>query len=118
MRSSPSLFRILRKHDFLRERSLGACTGLGSRLRDSRNILSPCLSRFSKTVKSALPFWALVLLIGFVPVRALEIIDYFVAHAVLSASILGAYLIFSLFIIYFLYSLRFIRTRTHRLNCD
>src|SRR5947199_10568313 len=99
MRSSPSLFRILRKHDFLRERSLGACTGLGSRLRDSTNSLSLSLSRFSKTVKSALPFWALALIIGFVPVRALEIIDYFVADAVLSADVLVASRIFSLLLI-------------------
>ncbi|TMI54156.1 hypothetical protein E6H15_06750 [Candidatus Bathyarchaeota archaeon] len=65
---------------------------------------------------AALPFWALALIIGFVPVRALEIIDYFVAHAVLSASILGASMIFSLLIIYFLYSMRFITKRIDRLS--
>ncbi len=63
-----------------------------------------------------MPFWALALIIGFVPVRALEITDYFVAHAELSASILGASLIFSLLIIYFLYSMRFITERINRLS--
>ena len=85
-------------------------------MRGSTNSLSLSLSRFSKTVMAALPFWALALIIGFVPVRALEIIDYFVAHAVLSASILGASMIFSLLIIYFLYSMRFITKRINRLS--
>src|SRR5207249_9945237 len=65
---------------------------------------------------AALPFWALALIIGFVPVRALETIDYFVAYAVLYASILGASMIFSLLIIYFLYSMRVITKRIDRLS--
>src|SRR5438094_7951608 len=64
-----------------------------------------------------LPFWLWAIIIGFVPTRLLATIDYlFVPPRGPGGYLLDTALILSIFLVYFVYAIRFISNRMERLN--
>ena len=83
--------------------------------RRSAVISWPSLVRQASRLR--LPFWLWAIIIGFVPTRLLATIDYlFVPPGGPGGYLLDTALVLSIFLVYFVYAIRFILNRMEQLN--
>src|SRR5207249_273274 len=70
-----------------------------------------------RAARLRLPFWLWAIIIGFVPTRLLATLDYIVVPpSGLGGYLIDTALVLSIFLVYFVYAIRFISNRLERLN--